>query len=366
MKRIALVLVAVLACGCDEGTTNPGEDVLPTQVTCTLLSPSADQLVHDGLDVQIGFTGPVAVVELLVADAAAGQTDVPEGSIDPVTLSWDSTDSADGTVELSARVAAADGTEAFCEPRSVDVDNTAPVIEFGVERLGLVRGTDGVPLTIDEPHLASVRASDQFGEIYNGPIEGTPAMLPWDTTTAEDRIHYMALEATDEAGHTARIDNFPLIVANYGDEFTVTYDPAAELYIPTDYATVEFHTRATVDTHAGVKRLIAWITWDATESWNIQFAIGEGLCPHRGITFLDGESDTGEIILELDRSELPSYIVSRFDTEWRSLSTFPTNSDPLTYGTFFGHATPTEPADHVDQTLPIEVHYVLIDEPPTA
>jgi len=365
MKRFALVLVAVLACGCDEGTTGDGEDVTPTEVTCTLLSPAADALVHDGLEIQIGFTGPVAVVELLVAGASASQTDVPEDSIDPVTLSWDSTGGADGTVELSARVAAADGTEATCEPRSVDVDNTAPVVAFGVERLGVVSGTEGVPLAIDEPHLASVRAADQFGELYAGTIEGTPALLPWDTTTAEDRIHYMSLEATDEAGHTARIENFPLIVANHGAEYAIAYDPAARLYVPADYATAEYDTRGTVETHAGVKRLITWITWDASEGWLVEYSLGEGLCPHRGITFLSEESDSGEIILELGRDELPYTIASRFPEADRASTTFPTNTDPLTFGMFFGHGRPLEPADHVEQTLPIEMHMVLIDEPPT-
>jgi len=174
----------------------------------------------------------------------------------------------------------------------------------------------------------------------------------------------MGVEVTDTVGHSTRVESFPLIVANYGDFHTIEYDPSAELFVPTNYLTAEYDTRGMVPTYAGVKRIISWITWDASAGWLVDYSIGEGLCPHRGIEFVGAESDTGEIIIELGRDELPPTVISRFPVEERTRTTFPTNDDPLTFGIFFGHARPLEPADHVGQRLPIQMHMVLIDEPP--
>jgi hypothetical protein len=87
------------------------------------------------------------------------------------------------------------------------------------------------------------------------------------------------------------------------------------------------------------------------------------LCPHRGIDFL-GEgnrpsSDTGEIIIDLPRSGLAPEIVSKLPTAEQNKDTFPSNNDPMTFGLFFGHIRPMEPAEHVNQSIPIEVHIMF-------
>ncbi|MBI5500463.1 MAG: hypothetical protein HY907_09480 [Deltaproteobacteria bacterium] len=356
-RSIGLLATILLAGACDEGSTTPEE------ITCAILSPADGTLVHDLQAVEIGYTGPVARVELLAGDTVVASTDILDEAAEAVTLEWDSASSADGAVTLTARALDAGELTMTSAPLAVDVDNTAPAVALGLDRFGLVRGDATVPLDLVEAHPATARVADQFGTIYDGPLDASGA-FPWDATTAEERVHWLDVEVVDAAGHSGSLLHFPVIVVNHGDAYEVEYDPAARLFVPADYATVEYHTRGMVPTHAGVKRLISWITWDPTADWLVEYTIGEGLCPHRGISFVSAESRSGEIVLELGRDELPSSIITLFPVEDRASSTFPSNDDPLTFGMFFGHASPLEPAEHVEETLPIEMHYVLIDEAP--
>jgi len=359
MLLVSALVLGVWACGGDETTP-------PEEITCAIVSPVADDVAHERVSVELAFTGPVVRVELLAGDAVVGSAALTDPSLG-VVLEWDSAAGADGSVVLSARAYDAQEVEALAEPVTVVVDNTDPVVAMGVDRFALIRGNGPVALDIDEPHLATVRVvSDLVGEVYDGPADAAAPEFTWDTTTAEDRIHRLSVTATDSLGHTATLTDFPVIVANHGEEYEVEYDPGARVFVPVNYATAEYDTRGQVPTHAGVFRLISWMTWDTTAGWNLQFSIGEGLCPHRGIEFISTESNTGEVVLELSYDMLSSTIVSRFDPAFRQPTTFPTNTDPLTYGVFFAHVRPLSPADFVDQTLPIEIHYVLIDEPPTA
>lgn len=360
-KLLMTGLVVGLWAGCGEEETTPIEEI-----GCSILSPAADDVAHEQLSVQIGLDGPVVRVELLVAGAVVATTDVPE-PMRSVSLEWNTATGADGAVELSARAYDARETEAVAEPVTVVVDNTAPVVAMGVDRYALIRGNGPVALAIDEPHLATVRVtSDLVGVVYDGPAEAAAPEFTWDTTTAEDRIHKLTVTATDAVGHTATLADFPVIVANHGEEFEVEYDPGARVFVPANYATAEYDTRAFVPSHEGVFRLISWMTWDPTAGWTMEYSIGEGMCPHRGIAFTYAESNTGEVVIELSRDMLPSSIINLFPEEDRRTTTFPSNDDPLTFGSFFAHIRPLNPADFVDQTVPIEVHWVLIDEPPTA
>jgi hypothetical protein len=360
MARNVLVLAAAaLLWGCNDGGTGNTEEF-----TCAILSPTTDTLAHETQTVEVGFSGPVARIELLAGDAVVASADVVDDTLETISLTWDSAAGADGAVVLTARALDAASAAVLSEPVTVDVDNTAPVVAFSLERFGIVRGSDTVALDLVEAHPATVRAVDQFGTIYEGPLEG--GAFPWDATAAEERVHWLDLTVTDAVGHVATVTQFPLIVVNNGDAYAIEYDPSAQVAVPVDYATAEYDTRGMVPTHAGVKRIISWMTWDASSGWLIDYSIGEGLCPHRGIEFVSVESRAGEIVIELGRDELPSSIVNLFPEADRASTTFPSNTDPLTFGTFFGHARPLEPADRVGQSLPIEMHMVLIDEAPTS
>ena len=358
MVRFLGFLGVVLAVSsCDDGGTATEE------LACSILSPAGGALVHDRQAVQVGFSGPAVRVELLAADSVVASTEILDETADSVVLEFDSTAVADGEAVLTARVLGAGEASATSEPLTLDVDNTAPVVGMALERFGIVRGDATVALDLVEAHPATVRVVDQFGSVYEGTLDAASS-FPWDTTAAEERVHWLDVDVTDAAGHAGSLRRFPLIVAQYGGAYDVEYDPAARLFVPADYATTEYHTRGMVPTYAGVKRIISWITWDPTENWLVEYSIGEGLCPHRGIAFVTEESRSGELVIELGRDELPSSIVALFPVEDRASPTFPSNTDPLTFGMFFGHASPLEPADHVGETLPIEMHMVLVDAAP--
>lgn len=359
MERSILILAAAALLGACKGGTGDTEEL-----ACAILSPTTDTLAHETQTVDVGFTGPVERIELLAGDAVVASADIVDDALETITLTWDTAAGADGAVVLTARAVGAGTDQALSEPVTVDVDNTAPVVTFTLERFGLVRGSAVVELSLVEAHPATVRAVDQFGTIYEGPLTG--ASFPWDATAAEERVHWIDLEVTDAVGHVGSVSHFPLIVVNHGDAYEVEYDPAARVAVPADYLTAEYDTRGTVETHAGVKRIISWMTWDASSGWLIDYSIGEGLCPHRGIEFVSVEDRSGEIVIELGRDELPTSIVSLFPPDDRASTTFPSNTDPLTFGMFFGHARPLEPADHVGESIPIEMHMVLIDEAPTS
>gem|GEM_PF-6182324 len=349
-----------VGCGGEEATPTPEE------IHCAILSPGAAAVACGRMSVQIGLDGPVARVELLAGEAVVATADVPE-PMRSVTVEWDTTAVEDGAATLTARAFDPEEREARSEAVTVVVDNTAPVVAMGMDRYALIRGIGPVALAIEDATLATVRvASDLAGVVYDGPVDPAAPAFHWDTTTVEDRIHRLTVTATDAAGHSATLRDFPVIVANHGEEYAATYDPSAQVYVPEDYRTVDFHTRGSVPTHPGVFRIISRLTWDPAAGWMLQYTLGEGLCPHRGIPFVTQEGDAGEIVIELSYDMLPSTTVRLFPDEVRRPTTFPSNDDPATFGTFFGHVAPLEPADHVGQRVPIRMQFVLIDEPPPA
>jgi hypothetical protein len=92
----------------------------------------------------------------------------------------------------------------------------------------------------------------------------------------------------------------------------------------------------------------------------LEYSLGQGFCPHRGIQYLAREDGGGEIVLSLARTELSDEVVARLPAGERESETFPANGDPATLGSFFGHINPLEPADHINQSMPIEVHFVFL------
>ena len=106
--------------------------------------------------------------------------------------------------------------------------------------------------------------------------------------------------------------------------------------------------------------MITWVTWDASAGWLLEYSLGQGLCPHRGIQYIAEESRAGEIVLELDRADVDPTIVAKYPLADRESDTFPTNDDPLTFGLFFGHVKPMEPAEHAGTSLPIEAGLVYL------
>lgn len=350
---IGIVVLTIAACS----GSGPGDE--PEEITCEIAAPAAGDVLHDAVDVQVDLDGPVVRVDLLDGETVLAGADVAEGATS-ATITWDSTDLADGAVTLVARATGAGGTEATSGGVEVVVDNTAPVASFGPEfpRISVISGEASVPVTVEEDNVESIVLMS--GDVELARVAEVAAALSVDTTAVEDGLHHLALVVTDVVGRTAEVTDFPVVVVNNGEHRAVTYDPYQQLYIPTDWASVEHHTRGSALSAPGVDEVISWLVWDASADWTIEYAIGQGLCPHRGIQYHAGMEDDGEIILTLKRSELNPVIVARLPAEDQTSDVFPHNTDALTFGAYFGHAATMDPEDHVEETLPIEMGMVLL------
>ena len=344
--------------GADVPTT-PGEDtpgVPPGPVDCWIVSPAADTVYSADVVVEIGFSGPVEVVWLLVNGARATST-VPAAGSTTATLTW--TPVVEGRYELKAQVAGAGGQEMTSAAGvPIVVDLTAPKVVIDLPRFSVVSGDVTVPLLIDEPNVTSVRLLDEDDAELAAGGAGTTDFV-WSTTAEDDGLRWLRAEVRDAAGNVTTCEPWPVAVVNNGEEVPVEYIPTAEVYVPANYMSTEYHTRVMTPTKLDVKRVVSWLVWDASQDWLLEYSLGQGFCPHRGIQYLLAESDTGVIVLDLARTDLPRSIVHELPADAQDSDVFPIDDDPATFGSFFGHVSPLEPADHVEQTLPIEIHYLL-------
>ena len=359
MRTIVICIVSVSLCFFMWSACGDTDDSGGSSLEVTISSLTAGDLVHDTIIVLVEFSGAVTLVEIYADGVEVAERNVQDSDGDEVEITWDTTQTADGAVSLVAH-AIGDGAEADSGAVEVTIDNTAPIADFGIERLTVAQGEITVPLSIEEANLQTIRVANQFGDLFAS--EDSADSFSWDTTTSGDGVYYLHLEVVDTAGNTGQITDFPVVVANNGAEMDVTYAPDATVSVPADYATTEYHTRTTATMEDGVERIISWLTWDAGEGWLMEYTVGEGICPHRGIAFLREESRTGEIIIDLARADLPPDITSLFPADDQTSTTFPNNGDPATFGAFFGHVDPLEPADHVGESLDIEVHMVFFYE----
>jgi hypothetical protein len=237
-------------------------------------------------------------------------------------------------------------------------DETAPVVSFDQARFSLLQGTAELAVTVTEEHLAAVKLF--AGETLLAEAAALP--LAWDTTAVADDLYRLTVVAVDEAGNEGRSAEVPVIVANHGKLAEVDVEPGPEtvVEIPENYESVEIDVRVLAESEANIRKVITWMTWDPADGWLLEYSLGQGLCPHRGKQYLAEESRDGEIVLALDRADVDPAIVATFPAAERESDTFPTNDDPLTYGMFFGHVKPMEPAEHVGMSLPFEAGIVFL------
>lgn len=242
--------------------------------------------------------------------------------------------------------------------QEVPPDETAPVVSLDVERFDLLEGQAEIPVTVVEEHLATVKLF--AGETLL--LESATLPLTWDTTAVEDDLYRISVVAVDEAGNEGRSEEVPVIVANHGKLAEVTVQPTDEMVveIPENYASVDIDVRILAQTEANIRKVITWMTWDPADGWLLEYALGQGICPHRGKQYLAEESRDGEIVLALDRADVDPAIVATYPPADRESDTFPTNNEPTTYGLFFGHVKPMEPAEHVGMSLPFEAGMVYL------
>lgn len=347
----SLLALPLCHCGSDDAS-DPGSSQT-AEVQCWLASPGDGTVIDGQVRVEVGFSGPVDTIELLV-DGVAVDTVTTDGS-ESVTFEW--TAPSDATYSIAAR--ANPGSKPVeTDAVSVIVDTLAPVVSVDLPRLSVVDGEVEVPYTLTEANLTKVTLKTTEG-VEIASAEEAGGSMTWNTAEGADGVQWLQIEATDAAGHTTLSETVPAVVVNNGEEVEVEYTPAAEVSIPENYASVEYHTRVMATAKEGIRTVITWVTWD-DPSWKLEYSTGQGFCPHRGIQYVAEESNEGEIILSLARTDLPPEIVAKLDPADQESETFPVNDDPATFGSFFGHVDPLEPADHVNQSLPVEVHYVFL------
>ena len=359
-KVVAVLMMAGFFCACG------GDGGQLDQIACAIQSPAEGVIIGGEMEVSVAVSGPVARVVLLTDGRNVAEQAVEPG-MESVTLTWTTSQTPDGPVSLVARALMGGDdadVEARSEPVAVEVDNTEPKVFFGaaLPRMNVVAGEIVVPLVVDEANLVSIRVVDRETqqELLSSPDVVT--QFSWDTTGFEDGIHHLTLQVVDAAGNTGRVDDFPVVVANAGEEVGFTYIGSSELFIPENWQQVEYHLRASATGKAGINRVISWLTWDGTAGWTLVYDVGQGLCPHRGISYTSLESDSGEIVIDLKREDLPKEIVSRLPTTDQNSDVFPYNGDPATFGAFFGHINPLSPDEHINESLAVEIHFVFYYE----
>lgn len=366
MKRISTIVGVIFAvAACSSGESDP--------VQGWIITPEAGDVVSESIDVQVGYEGSVALVELVIGDDVVADLEVEDPSEGVSTLTWDTTTVAEGEVELMARVVGTDDSEHLIAPVAVVVDNTAPVASIDEDRMAILLDEVEVAVTIDEANVETVRLlSDHAGEVAMA--EETVSSLTWDTTAVESRVHWVTLEVTDVAGNVFETDEIPLLIGNNGylfEQGELQYNPSAWLSIPAPYdSTLELDRRIVADQGVpdadpeNIVRVVSWINWDNSDDWNMEYSIGQGICPHRGVAYEYVESTTGEAIVDIAWTEVPvtqQEAAMENDPEHPDgAETFPYNADPLTCGAFFGHVRALDAEAHAGGEVSFTANFMFI------
>jgi len=370
-NRFALgfAILALVACGGGDGSATDdvatADDVASTDdvavekdatpddvelppVTCAVTSPVTGLVSNAAVQVTVTTTGGATQVVLFAngAEAARVATDENGGA----TFAW--TAPGEGDAQLMARALRDDGAAAYSSVVVVTVDLTAPVVSVPLERFTVVQGSVAVTATVTEAHPDALRLVADDGTVLASAFPGTFDLL-LDSTGMADGPLGARVEAIDLAGNVGASAPLVLVVANGGEQLEVEYIPMAKVAVPENWQTAEYHTRVMSEVRPGVKRILAWVTWDPSGDWQMEYSVGQGTCPHNGIQYTSAQSRAGEIVIDLARVDLSADVVAKFPAADQATDVFPVNDDPATFGSFFSHVAPLDPADHVGQSVDI-------------
>lgn len=367
----SLALVSLASCGDDADSAKPSPPLTVSdgELGCQFVDLEDGAVIgSETNDVNIAFEGNVTQVELLADGAVMGDVRPTESDQGRVAVPW--TVSSDKTWKLEARVIGVAGGEMTSAPINVIYDSTPPEVSFTLDPMSLLEGEATLPVTIDDNNVVKARllrhlacepdgtCDDQLEELATA--DTTVSEFMFSTTAADDGVFWLQVEVTDVAGHTGLSPVVPFVVVNNGELVETTFDPAAEVNVPANYASVEYHTRITALSKPDTRKVISWLTWDASGDWLMEYSLGQGFCPHRGIKYTEAVSRNGLLVIELAREDLTDEVEAQFPAEEVGSSVFPVNDDPATFGSFFGHIAPLDPADHVEESVAIDGHHVYI------
>ncbi len=350
MKRLVLLLFVVAFAGCS-GSTEP--------VECWIVAPVEGDVVSETAEVRIGFSGPATVFEVLVDGDIVAEGDDGDATDGVATLEWDTSEHDDGAVEITVRVEGS-GSEHEGEPLDVVIDNTAPEASLDIERMSMLEGQVDVPVTVTEENIAAARLMSGDTELAS--VTELDGDFPWDTTTATSGFHSLSLVVEDVAGRSVETSEVLILVVNNAHHLTAdefAYDPGAWAS-PSGHTRVQAPMAITGLDPENIVRVITWLSWDDSD-WTLDYAMGQGFCPHRGIAYMQEESNSGEIILDIAWTELETV----FQNAGRAqdpdhpadAESFPYNGDPATRGNFFGHVNVIDAGGGTD--VEIEVNFIF-------
>ncbi len=333
---------------------SPSEAIDPTPVTCTITTPVSGAVLGADVAIEVATTGGADEVVLLANGAEAGRSPVGADG----TASFAYAASAEGDSQVMVKALRADGASAFSSVVVVTIDLTPPVVSVPLERFTVVKGSVALAAQVTDLHPDTLRLVGADGAVLATAFPGTSDLL-FTSTEVADGAHDVHVEATDLAGNTGASAPLVFVVANNGEELEVEYIPMAKVSVPENWQTAEYHTRVMSEVRPGVKRILTWVTWDPSGDWQMEYSVGQGTCPHNGIQYLAKQSRAGEIVIDLRRAALDPAIVAKFPVEEQTSDVFPINADPATFGSFFSHVAPLDPADHVGQSVDIQAGTVV-------
>jgi hypothetical protein len=218
-----------------------------------------------------------------------------------------------------------------------------------------------VPIVVNEAHVARCQLLE--GDTVLVDLTEVPDDILWDTTAVPDGLHAVKLSVTDAVGHTTVSPEKTIIVGNHAILPQITYIPEALVTVPENWQSVEIDVRGMVENPGGIKHIISWLTWNPAATptpMNLEYSIGQGLCPHRGIKFVGEESTEGLIVLDLKRSDVTYTDAQEANYPWKAdPTTFPDNDLPETAGSFFGHIAVMGRGRPRQRELPVRMYFRL-------
>jgi len=177
--------------------------------TVTIFSPSAGSTVSGPVPVDVDASDNVGVTE--VALYAGGELIGVDASA-PYEFSWDSTNSLDSNVVLTAYGYDAAGNEGSSNGVEVVVDNTPDAADTTPPTVNIVNPTDGdsvnrtVTITVDgwdETQLASIAL--YIDGQFKSSTPSAPLSYSWNTRKVASGNHTIRAESVDAAGNSAEM-----------------------------------------------------------------------------------------------------------------------------------------------------------------
>jgi hypothetical protein len=212
----------------------------------------------------------------------------------------------------------------------VEVDADMP---SGVKRVELFAGLEAEPMAV---------------------AKEAPYKLSWDTTAIRDGLTNVAVTVIGNDGESHHSDILPVIVLNLGERGAFIDGDAGVMQIGSDPAG-DYHMPHHWEMPSGVKQMMALVKWvgqDGQAAWDMEIALGQGVCPHRGKQYGERAHST----------ETPTVNIIGADQLLPAADFLP--ETPAVYDAatelYFAHVAALNPAEHLTEGLPYSLEIYLL------